>query len=114
MIHKPPHTGYLISGIYMDMLEVTHYMVHRHNDPGVSGARKLSKADVVKIIQKSGKPVYVWEWDYSVARFKIGRQVNCAVDYSGNTYLWIIPKDRATKNLRHLIKMNWFEACGSE
>lgn len=40
---------------------------------------------------------------------EIGKTVNCNTDYNGNKYLWINEKDRATKDLKHLIKMNWFE-----
>lgn len=109
MINAKPHSGYLISAVFIPLQEVTHYMVHKHFDPGVSGAVKMSKADVIDLVEKSGMPVNVWEWNYEHARFLIGKQVNCNLDYNQNKYLWINTKDRSTKDLKHLIKMNWFE-----
>ena len=108
MIHPLPHTGYLISGVVIDMQEVTHYMVHQHLDPGVSGALKMSKADVIDLVENSGLPVFVWEWNYHAGQFMTGKKVNCSLDYNKNKYLWINTKDPKTKNLKHLIRVNWF------
>jgi len=109
MKRAKPHTGYLVSAVSIPIQEPTHYMVHKHLDPGVSEAAKLSKEELIALVEQSGLPVYVWLWDYTLQRFVIGKQVHCAVDYQGNKYLWINTKDRATKDLRHLIKIEWFE-----
>nr|WP_322625661.1 hypothetical protein [uncultured Flavobacterium sp.] len=106
-----PHTGYLISSVFIPLQEPTHYMVHQYLDPGVSGGIKMSKDDVIALVETSGMPVYVWLWNYEQGRFVIGKQVKCNVDYSGAKYLWINEKDPATKNLKHLIKIEWFQAA---
>lgn len=108
MIHVAPHTAYFISAVFIDLQEVTHYMVHKHLDPGVSGAEKMTKAEVVDLIENSGLPVFVWEWNYDAGRFLVGKKVNCNLDYHQKKYLWINEKDPKTKDLKHLIKMNWF------
>lgn len=104
-----PHTGYFISAVFMPMQEVTHYMVHKHLDPGVTGGKLMTKSAVVDLVENSGLPVYVWEWNYEQGCFLVGKQVNCSLDYHQNKYLWINTKDPKTKNLKHLIKMNWFD-----
>lgn len=106
-----PHSGYLISAVFIPLQEVTHYMVHEHLNPGATGAIKMCKDDVVKLVERSGMPVHVWEWSYSAGRFVMGKQVNCSTDYNGNKYLWINTKDPATKDLKHLIKMGWYETA---
>jgi len=108
MINAKPHTGYLISAVFISLQEVTHYMVHEHLDPGVTAATKMTKDEVVNLVENSGLPVYVWEWNYEAGRFIVGKQVNCNVDFNKNKYLWINTKDPNTKNLKHLIRMNWF------
>lgn len=107
-----PHTAYLISSIYVELQDVTHYTVHKHLDPGISPGNKLSKEEVVVLVECSGLPVYVLEWDYERGNFDIGKQVNCNLDYKGKKYLWINAKDPKTRDLRHLIKMNWFDGRG--
>lgn len=109
MIYDRQIGGYLISGVFIDLQEVTHYTVHTDLNPGASGAVKMSKAEVVELVENSGLPVYVWEWNYEQARFLQGKQVNCNLDYHRNKYLWINEKDPKTKNLKHLIRMNWFQ-----
>lgn len=103
----PPHTGYFISAVFMPLKDVTHYIVHKHLDPGVSGGIKMSKAEVCDLVENSGLPVFTWEWSYEMARFLMGKRVNCNLDYHQNKYLWINTKDPKTKDLRHLIKMDW-------
>lgn len=108
MIHAKPNAGYLISAVFIPLQEITHYMVHEYLDPGASGATVMSKAKVVDLVENSGLPVYIWEWNYEAGRFEIGKQVKCNIDYQQNKYLWINEKDPKTKNLKHLIKMEWF------
>lgn|GEM_PF-6887819 len=111
MRNAPPHTGYLISAVFIPFQEVTHYMVHEHLNPGASGARIMTKNAVIDLVENSGLPVYVWEWCYDTGRFKVGKQVNCNLDYKQNKYLWINTKDPKTKDLKHLIKMDWFQTA---
>jgi len=108
MIKPPPHTGYLISAVFIPLQDVTHYMVHKHLNPGMSIAVKISKAEVIDLVENSGLPVCILEWNYEAGRFFIGKQVKCNMDYNGKKYLWINAKDPKTKDLKHLIKMDWF------
>lgn len=110
MITPPPHSGYLISAVFIDITEVTHYVVYKYFNPGVSGGYKMAKQEVINLVESSGLPVFIWEWNYEMGRFVIGKQVNCALDYNKNKYLWINTKDPKTKNLKHLIKMEWFKS----
>jgi hypothetical protein len=108
MITPNPHTGYFITGVFIAITEVTHYVVHQYLDPGVGAGYKMSKAEVLDLIENSGLPVSVWEWNYEEGHFVLGKQVNVAIDYHQNKYLWINAKDPKTKNLKHLIRMDWF------
>ena len=108
MINPNPHTGYFISGVFIALQEVTDYMVHEYLNPGVTAGVKMSISDVINLVENSGLPVFVWEWNYESGIFIAGKQVNCAIDYNQHKYLWINAKDPSTKNLKHLIKMNWF------
>jgi len=74
MITANPHTGYFITGVFIDITEVTHYVVHKHLDPGVTGGRKMSKQEVIELIETSGLPVFVWLWNYEEGRFLLGKQ----------------------------------------
>lgn len=103
-----PHSGYFISAVYMSLQDVTHYIVHKHLDPGVSGGEKMSKAEVIELVENSGLPVFVWQWNYDTGCFNTGKQVNCNIDYNQKKYLWINAKDTKTKDLKHLIKIDWF------
>lgn len=109
MITPKTHSGYLISAVFIPLQDVTHYIVHKHLNPGVGVGIKMSKDEIIDIIENSGLPVNVWQWNYESGKFEIAKTVNCNEDYNGNKYLWINEKDPATKDLKHLIKMNWFE-----
>lgn len=109
MIHAKHHSSYYISAIFMSLNDITHYIVHKNFDPGVSGGEKLSKEEVINLVENSGLPVYVWLWGYDQGCFIQGQQVNCNLDYNNNKYLWINAKDPKTKDLRHLIKMEWLK-----
>ena len=113
MINAKPHSEYFISAVFISLQEVTHYMVHEHLNPGVSGATKMTKQEVITLVENSGMPVFIWEWNYELGRFVKGKQVNCNLDYNNNQYLWINARDPSTKDLKHLIKMDWFNLSSS-
>ena len=104
----PPNIHY-VSGIWEDHSGlVSHYAVHDFLNPGVSGVRKLTKAQMIDLIETEGKLVYVFGWDYKKGHFVQGKQVFCSDGHQGK-YLHHKPYEDRTKNLKHLIKISWFE-----
>ena len=108
MIAPTEFTAYLISGIWTDDSgKVSHYAVHQFLNPGVGGCRKMTVTIVHDLILMSGKPFYVMGWDYKVGKFKRGQKV-ILMNPLGKKYLWTEKQEPHTKNLKHLIKLDWF------
>jgi len=106
---KGPPNVHFISGIWVDHSGiVSHYAVHDFLDPGASGARRLTKYQTIDLVDTEGRVVYVWGWDYKNGRFVQGKQVFCTHGQNGS-YLHHKPFEDRTKNLKHLIKIDWFE-----
>lgn len=107
MKEPPPVTQYLISGVYLDLNVVTHYAVHQDYNPGASGSYKLTANQLKALFERPGISVFTWEWNYREGRFLKGQQVFIK-KYNDVFYFYVLPDDWKTKNLRHLIKLNWF------
>lgn len=106
----PPFTAYYISGIWTDYKnQVSHYSVHRFLNPGVSGGKKVSIEEVIDLMGKTTRPFYVFGWDYKSGQFRQGEQIFVFDGYHGKM-LWTAKKEERTKNLTHLIKLNWFSS----
>ncbi len=106
---KAPIEKYLITGIWHDhQFQPLYYSVHEFQNPGVSNSKKMSIAEVIAIIETDGLSVFTWEWDYKKGCFSKGNKVLVGSDRNGK-YLYIEPFDRNTKNLKHLIRVNWFQ-----
>jgi len=104
----PPFTDYLISGVWMDYKgQVSHYAVHQHLNPGVSGAVKYSREETINLVETSVKPFHVWGWDYKTGRFLKGEKI---IIYEGRNgkLLWTAKMEDKKKDLKHLINLDWF------
>lgn len=100
---QKPITEHYVSGVWNNHgAQPEFFAVHDFLNPGVSGARKLSKAELIKLISTEGFSVYTWIWDYSAQLFKRGRKIQ-VIGEQLNT----IPADTKHKDLRHLIHLNW-------
>ncbi|WP_298154088.1 hypothetical protein [Flavobacterium sp.] len=98
-----PKSAYLISGVWRDYGQVTHYAVHELYDPGVSGIRKFSKEKTIELVISSGLPFYTWEWNYDKGHFEMGEAIHAVHDH----YLWTTSKNEMHKSLGHLISYSW-------
>ena len=101
-------TQYLISAVYRGNNIVTHFAVHQYYNPGVSGAYKISMAQLKKLFERPGISVYTAEWDYKDGKFMVVQQVFIKT-YDASFHFYVLPEDRKTKNLRHLIGLDWYE-----
>ncbi len=86
---------------------ISFYSVHSYINPGITGAVKMTRKDVIDLIER-GIKVYTWHWDYDLARFKGKHLVKYSNDINGS-YLYIEPYEKKTKNLRHLINYSWIK-----
>lgn len=100
-------TQYLISAIFYKDNAVSHFYVHQFYDPGVAGAHKLSKQQLKTLFARSGVTVYTAEWNYSEGRFEVSQQVFIKF-YNDAFHFYVLPEDRKTKDLRHLVNLSWY------
>jgi len=109
MITPSPFTAYLISGVWSDHAGVvSHYAVHQFLNPGVSCCKKYSKKELLELMGMTTKPFYVFGWDYKTGGFKQGQKVVKMEGFS-ESLIWTEKQEPHTKNLKHLIKVDWFE-----
>jgi len=105
----PPSTAYLISGVWTDYKsEISHYAVHQLLNPGVSGCKKFTREETIDLVENGGKPFYVFGWDYTKGRFRQGQRIIVVNGYK-EKYLTVESREERTKNLKHLIRISWFE-----
>lgn len=105
----PPITQYLVSAVYYQDNAVTHFYVHQFYDPGVGEAHKLSKKQLRTLFARPGITVYTAQWNYEEGRFEVSQQV-FVKDYNDTFHFYVLPEDRRTKDLRHLINLSWYRS----
>jgi len=99
-------TQYLISAVCLESDSVTHFVVHPYYDSEVSGAYKISMDELKKLFEQPGICVYTAEWDYRVGRFRPVQQVFIKID-SDTYHFYVRPGSKKTRNLRHLMSLDW-------
>ena len=98
---------YRISGVWKDNNKViTHYAFHTVNEKTISRASKKSKSDAIKLLETNGNSAVTWLWNYSIAYWKIGENVE-VINGSNGKYLRSDPDNTKTDNLANLIDFDW-------
>ena len=96
-----------ISGIWKDTNNViTHYAFHKIDEKGTYRAVKTSKAQAIALLEVVGNHATTWVWNYSLARWQIGEEVEVIQGIRGK-YLRSNPDNQLTDNLGHLINIDW-------
>lgn len=96
-----------ISGIWMDNNNViTHYSFHTVYENSISRASKKTKVEAIALLEIDGNSAFTWVWDYSLARWEIGEEVEVVNGINGK-YLRSNPDNTKTDNLSHLIDFDW-------
>ncbi len=97
-----------ISGIWKNSEgTITHYAFHTVNATGTTRATKKSKSDAIALLEKSENTAKTWVWNYSLAKFVDGKNVE--VVGSNPKYLRSDPDNKLTDNLEHLIDYDWIQ-----
>lgn len=99
---------YRISGVWKDPNNViTHYAFHKVNDgKTLSRAVKTTKAGAIALLEISGNTATTWLWNYTLAKWMIGENVQVVNGATGK-YLRTDPDKQITDNLAHLIDYDW-------
>lgn len=99
--------NYKISGVWKNGNNaITHYAVHTVGEKDTSKAEKMSKIEVVALLDKRGITAYTWVWDYIKGKWGMGEKVE-VVHASSGKYLRTDPDRKATDNLAHLPDFDW-------
>lgn len=95
---------YKISGIWTDDKHViTHYAFHEVKGTDLFKAKKVSKADAIKLLNISGNEAITWIWDYGRPGWKDGAKVEVVA----GSYLRSYHDNKVVDNLAHLIDYDW-------
>ena len=95
---------YFISGAWMDDKgNPSHYCVHQLLEAGITKGKKLSREQVIGILTRYGKTVYLLQWDYEKGKFAQGLQVQLVQGVSINT----VPISDDHLELKHIINYDW-------
>lgn len=101
--------NYKISGVWKNSNnEITHYAFHEIVTSGITRARKVTKAEAIRLLE-SGNKAITWIWNYTQAKFIDGELVE-VVNRSSGKYLRSNPDNTTTDNLLHLINFDWINA----
>jgi len=96
-----------ISGVWKDPNNViTHYAFHTVGENSTTRAVKTSKAQAIVLLDTKGNYAITWVWNYSLARFNDGENVE-VVNGANGKYLRSNPDNKVTDNLGHLIDFDW-------
>jgi hypothetical protein len=97
-------TQYKISGVWKEDGVISHYAIHQllPNGRFTKGA-KTSKTDAVRLLNNLQNKAVTWLWDYRVADWKDGQNVEVV----NGSYLRSDPDNKLTDNLGHLINYQW-------
>lgn len=95
---------YKISGVWKGANGViTHYAVHPVTPFGaITKASKISKTEVIALLEMQGNSAVVWQWSYDLARWVDGEDIS-VVRAGHLKYLRSNPDKQITDNLAHLI-----------
>lgn len=98
---------YRISGIWKNSNDViTAYAVHTVGDSSASRAVKMTKTQVITLLETRGNSATTWTWNYSTTGWSIGENVQVVNGATGK-YLRSNPDNKLTDNLGHLIDFDW-------
>ncbi len=98
---------YRISGVWKNSSNViTHYAFHTVGEKSITRALKKSKVDAVNLLEINGNSAFTWVWNYSIAGWEIGENVEI-VNRNNGKYLRSNPDNSMTDNLAHLIDYDW-------
>lgn len=106
-VEKLTMAKYRISGIWKNSNNViTHYAFHEIQTSSTTRAIKKTKTDAIAILQTIGNSATTWIWDYQIANWKVGQNVE-VVNNANGKYLRSDPNNNLTDNLEHLIDYDW-------
>ena len=98
---------YRISGVWKNANGViTHYAFHKVTEDGVTRASRITKSKAIELLEISNNTATTWLWDYRIADWKIGENVQVVNGFTGK-YLRSNPDNTLTDNLGHLINFDW-------
>lgn len=97
---------YRISGVWKTNGVITAYAFHTVVPDGVTRAKKMTKAEAIKLLETRGNSATTWTWNYTQAAWFVGETVEVVNGASGK-YLRSNPDNRLTDNLGHLINFDW-------
>ena len=67
--------AFIISGIWKNNDNVTHYAIHRVTLEGISNAEKISKEEAILLVGAKANSVVTWIWNYKRGIWDVGQNV---------------------------------------
>ena len=99
---------YRISGFWKDTTGViAHYAVHIIYERTMTRAQKLSKEEVIRLVNDPGNTTFTWLWDYDTNAWRDDEKIFVARQ-GLKKILRCASNSNKTDDLAHLINLDWF------
>lgn len=96
-----------ISGYWKDTTgAITHYAVHVMYERTIAKAQKLSKEELIRLVDNAGNTAFTWVWDYDTNFWRDAERVTVA-RHGLKKILRCHANNSNKDDLAHLINFDW-------